>query len=229
MKQFAKSILLRLKCLLGLELSISPELKITNAFIGDQNAGWTIHPNLITEKSVVYAFGIGENISFDLEMINRFNCQVHAFDPTPKSIEWLQKQETPEKFQSYNFGIADYDGMVTFYSPQNSEHVSHTMVDRNHDTETLNVQVKKMSTILRELGHSKIDVLKMDIEGAEYPVIDNLILEGIEVSQLLIEFHHRFKEIPIQKSRNAIERLHNAGYKLFHVSASREEYSFIKI
>jgi len=34
--------------------------------------------------AVVYSLGIGEDISFDLALIEKYGARVHAFDPTPK-------------------------------------------------------------------------------------------------------------------------------------------------
>jgi len=228
MKKVIKYLILQLKALIGLELSVSPEIKIDKDFFGDQYAGWTLCPNELNGNSIVYAFGIGENISFDLAMINQFGCKVHAFDPTPKSLDWLSQQKTPPEFLKHEYGIASFDGTVTFNAPSNPEHVSHSLIERDYDAESIEVPVKKLTTIMEELGHRKIDVLKMDIEGAEYDVIEDLIESKIEITQILVEFHHRFAEIDISKSRAAIGSLQAAGFKIFDVSASREEYSFIK-
>lgn len=81
---------------------------------------------------------------------------------------------------------------------------------------------------MEELGHSKIDLLKMDIEGSEYEVIQNILDERLEITQILIEFHRRFKEISLDESKRAISSLKKSGYKLFNISDSKEEYSFIK-
>ena len=35
--------------------------------------------------------------------------------------------------------------------------------------------MKSLADIANELGHSHIDVLKMDIEGSEYEVIENIL------------------------------------------------------
>jgi hypothetical protein len=75
--------------------------------------------------------------------------------------------------------------------------------------------------------HKYIDILKMDIEGAEYDVIDDLLRSEIEIHQLLIEFHHRFPSLGIKKTRQAVEKLRNAGFALFNVSQIGEEFSFI--
>ena len=125
-------------------------------------------------------------------------------------------------------GIADFDGEIKFHSPINPNHISHSVIKRKTSTHTFNVPVKKLSSIMKQLGHDRIDILKMDIEGAEYDVIQNIINEKIEIDQILVEFHHRFKEIGISKSKKAMELLKSAGYQLFDVSNSLEEYAFIK-
>lgn len=78
------------------------------------------------------------------------------------------------------------------------------------------------------LGHSKIDVLKMDIEGAEYDVIDDIMYLDIPIKQICIEFHHRFDTIGVGKTIEAIEKLSKKGYRIFSYSKNFEELSFIK-
>src|SRR5262245_14315827 len=46
---------------------------------------------------------------------------------------------------------------------------------------------ERLPTIARRLGHQRIDVLKIDIEGGEYAVLDDLLRSGPAVRQLLVE------------------------------------------
>jgi hypothetical protein len=80
-----------------------------------------------------------------------------------------------------------------------------------------------------ELGHDKIDLLKMDIEGAEYSVLADLLASHIRVDQLLVEFHHRFPEVGVNKTKGAIKALNAAGYRIFSVSPSGEEFGFLRL
>ena len=68
----------------------------------------------------------------------------------------------------------------------------------------------------------------MDIEGAEYEVIDDIVHSPVPIYQVLIEFHHRFEGIGIGRTKEAITKLNGTGYKIFNVSATGEEISFIK-
>src|SRR5438128_8046789 len=50
---------------------------------------WTV-PATLDEQSVAYLAGIGRDITFDLSLIARFGCTVHAFDPVPESIDFAR-------------------------------------------------------------------------------------------------------------------------------------------
>jgi len=103
-----------------------------------------------------------------------------------------------------------------------------TLLDEGtRDGDAIEVPVRRISTIMTEAGVRQIDILKMDIEAAEYEVIDDLLHSGIPVYQLLVEFHHRFKTVPIEKTRAVIASLADAGYRIFHITEKYREFSFI--
>jgi FkbM family methyltransferase len=127
------------------------------------------------------------------------------------------------------YGLAVIDGDVTFYPPENPEHVSHSMLERPETANrVISVPVRSLPSIMKELGHESIDVLKMDIEGAEYDVLDALIASGTRPKQLLVEFHHRFLNLGMAPTRRAIGLLRREGYRLFSVSPTVEEFCFIR-
>ena len=53
--------------------------------IGTTYGGWTIPTNLLSEKSICYLAGAGEDISFDVGLVEKFRCQVYIFDSTPRA------------------------------------------------------------------------------------------------------------------------------------------------
>jgi FkbM family methyltransferase len=142
---------------------------------------------LLNSKSLVYSFGIGEDISFDIELMNHIDCEIFAFDPTPKSIEWLKQQVLPEKFHIFEYGISDRDGLISFDAPPNPNWASY----KESSSGIFQFNVKSIKSIMQELGHSShtIDFLKLDIEGSEYSVLDNIIKNSIFPSQISVEFH----------------------------------------
>jgi FkbM family methyltransferase len=200
--------------------------KCTKLSLGNEGAAWCFCPEGLSASSVVYCAGVGEEVSFDLELVQRFGVCVHAFDPTPRSIQWVQSQTLPPEFRFHPYGVADFDGTCRFLPPKNPDHVSHTLLPRETHASAIHVPVYRVATITKMLGHAEIDLLKMDIEGAEYGVITDLIVCGVRPKQMLVEFHHRWPDVGLEKTRNAIRELNGAGYRIFDVSASGEEYGF---
>ena len=119
--------------------------------------------------------------------------------------------------------------MVNFYLPKNSNNVSGSFIDQKNvnKDEKINVRMKSLSDICYELGHKKIDVLKMDIEGAEYIVIESILNSKIKICQILVEFHDRFFPDGKERTKKTISLLKSNGYSVFGVSNSLEEISFI--
>lgn len=198
-------------------------------YFGSDYGGWMIRKDCLGSTSVLYSVGIGQDISFDLALIRESSARVHAFDPTPASIAWLAKQSLPEEFTFHPTGLADYDGEAHFVPPTDASHISHSMIESSSDKQTIAVPVKRLSTLMNELGHSRIDLLKIDIEGAEYGVIADIsgMRRASRPLQLLVEFHHGRFGIATCKTQAAITELRRIGYRLFWVSGSGCEYGFL--
>jgi FkbM family methyltransferase len=221
-----------LKVLAGKEILVSVQKKTETRWYGNQNAGFYVATALVPERPVVYSFGVGEDISFDLEMIKRHNAAVYAFDPTPKSQKFIRSQQLPENFHFFDYGIYDHDGTLRFFLPEDESHVSGTIYNRWKYDESkirpIDVPVKKFASIVGVLGHRKIDVLKIDIEGSEYAVLQQILDSGVEITQILIEFHHRFEGISKSKTKEAIALLNSKGFQIAGIAETREEFTFVR-
>jgi FkbM family methyltransferase len=209
---------------------INKGINCNHVWYGNRYGGFYICPEFLNENSIIYSFGIGEDISFDITIFENHDCHVYGFDPTPKSIKWITNQHLPEKFIFFDFGIGNNTGFVEFFLPKNPEYVSGSyIIHKNVSPEDkIIVKMKSFEDIINELGHKQIDVLKMDIEGAEYDVIENILNSKIPINQILIEFHERLFENGKIKTQKVIEILKNNGYEIFGVSDSFDEISFIR-
>ena len=219
-----------IKKALGLVLNYTPEIDCPGKeFLGTAYGGWCICPEKITPASVLYSLGVGEDISFDLAMIDKYQVQIYAFDPTPQSVAWIKNQNVPEQFHFFDYGIASFDGTAMFYPRKDTEHGSYSMLERRaRKTEGIELSFHRLGTIMHKLGHQKIDILKMDIEGAEYEVIDDLLAASLHIDQLLVEFHHkRFKHVGVLDTKRAIKKLRDNNFRLFSVSPRQREFSFM--
>jgi FkbM family methyltransferase len=194
---------------------------------GDNYNDWVFCPSYINSKSKILSFGVGENLSFEYDLNKQYSCNIDVFDFTPKSIKWFQESCESPSICLHKYGISNIDGFLEFMPPDNPNHVSHTAVKGVYKTNPVRYPVFKLSTILDKLGNSSIDILKLDIEGCEYAVIEDLIHSGIHPAQILVEYHHRFPGIPFESTQKSVEQLKHYGYRVFHVTASSQEISFI--
>lgn len=226
-KAISKRLLLQLS---GKVHHLRKGVRCKHAWYGNTYGGFYACPDFLNSNSIIYSFGIGEDISFDTAIINNHGCHVFGFDPTPKSIRWIKSQHLPAKFHFYEFGIGNKSGSVDFFLPKNPEHVSGSIIVQNNVDvkEKVTVTMKSLNDIMDELGHDHIDLLKMDIEGAEYEVMQNILNANIPLTQILIEFHDRFFENGTLKAKPIIKKMNSKGYEIFAVSDSFEEVSFIK-
>ncbi len=204
------------------------DIRLKGLYLGNPSNEWKIFPGSLGPGSVAYLFGAGTDISFDRELVEVYGLNAYIFDPTPKSVEYVKQQKLGPGFTFEATGLADFTGETRFFLPKNPDHVSATMEKQSGSGDFVTVRVERLEDIMKRFGHTRIDLLKMDIEGAEYGVIDDIIRSGIQIGQLLVEFHHRFPGVGIGKTLNAVNSLRAAGYRLFSVSAIGEEFSFYK-
>ena len=197
--------------------------------LGSEYGGYTLDPSRIGPDAVVYSLGIGEDVSFDLALIERFGVTVHAFDPTPKVKTWLTSQTLPKEFRFHDVGIADFDGDTVFYLPPRKDFVSHSIVQaRQYSQDSIRVPMIRLGTAMKQLGHTRIDVLKMDIEGAEYAVLQDLVAQEIPVGQILVEFHHRLSSIGTSKTKHTLALLEGYGMKIGYVCPRMEVFTLVR-
>lgn len=135
----------------------------------------------------------------------------------------------PDNFNFFKYGIANETGVVTFNLPKNEDHVSGSIINHKNVSikDSIDVEMKSFKDIVGLLNHKKIDVIKMDIEGSEYDILERIITSGIHINQIVVEFHERFFKDGKEKTTKAIDFLKKNGFLLYGISKSYEELSFI--
>lgn len=181
--------------------------------LGTEYGGWIIPAeNGFTRESLCYCAGAGEDISFECALVERYQCRVRIIDPTPRAMQHFQDLEqavssgarfpvnnsqvdyysiTDRHFDRLHFlpvGLTDKDCEMKFFLPQNPAHVSCSVVNLQKTDRYFTAPCLRLSSIMNRLGDGLIDLLKIDIEGAEYGVIEDMVASGLLPRLLLIEF-----------------------------------------
>jgi len=224
-----RKIKLKLRQYVGIEPKFKKDIDIPTVHY----SGWNVVPSLLNEKSIVYSIGICDDIDFEKNIISLHQTSVFAFDPTPYSIDWIKRQELPEGFNFYPWAASETDGTYFLYPRINKRGEKSSVMFTFHEEEDLRrdgveVEAYSLNSMVRKLGHTSVDVLKMDVEGAEYGVLDSMLKSKLRPKMLLIEFHHRFKGLGKEKTCNAVTDLRNNGYLIADISETGREFCFIK-
>ncbi len=197
-----------------------------------ESDGWKYIPELLGPRSVVYSLGVGDSIDLDIDLIHRYSLTVHAFDPTPYSLEWVEGLELPENFRFHPWAASGEDGSLRLYRRINKRGKKSGVMwtaegDAGDDTDFIDAPAYTIATIMQKLGHGQVDLLKVDVEGAEYEILDGLADAASLPTQLLVEYHHRFPGIGKQRTAASIENLRKLGYRIFAVSKTGREIGFV--
>lgn len=177
---------------------------------GTSYGGWMYLSDIITNNSIIYSFGIGKDLSWDINLIREKNCHIFGFDNTPMSNKWFSQvqQHQPELkrfFHKQPYLLANYDGVMTVNLPVNHgiSFVNTKNSKLKFKSKPYTLQCRTLKTLMKMLNHERIDILKIDVEGAEFDIFNELVKEYsndmtslIPACQLLIEFHVRFFDKP---------------------------------
>jgi FkbM family methyltransferase len=189
--------------------------------LGTAYGGWWVPNSVLNMGGVAYCGGAGEDISFDLALHDA-GWTVVTCDPTPRAIEHVQSvAPMSDDFTFVPVGWWDKDETLRFYAPSDPTHVSHSILNLQKTTDFFSAEVGRVRDIARRLGHERIDLMKMDIEGAEFRVIDDLLTDGPLPTALLVEFD---QPSPTLKTIRTIRRLR----RQYHVAKiDRFNFTFL--
>jgi FkbM family methyltransferase len=83
--------------------------------------------------------------------------------------------------------------------------------------------ILSLDVFMKMNGHDWIDVLKIDIEGSEFDIFENISGKQIKATHLLIEFHARFVKDGVSRQKAIYERIESFGFeKVFEGSYEQE-------
>ena len=156
---------------------------------------------------------------------------VLVFDPSPTGVNTAAKTEK-HNLEFFPIGLAANPGVLQFSVPADPEEGSYSMTQGN--LETVSFECYDLATIMTRNGDSHIDLLKMDIEGFEFDIVNQFLDQNIPVRQLCVEFHrwfrpgrdtlrdHRRPALPKGSPHHlqAVRRLHLSSIQLTRVTPS---------
>ena len=187
---------------------------------------WHVCLSALTPQSTVVSACVGTGISFELALARRVGCRIQLLDPTPTALRTTDLAENRHPLVDFRpVGLAGAAELRSF-APPHDEAEGSFFVDQGQATEVNWLPCEDLATIMRDSGYQSIDLLKMDIEGSEYEVVEQIVGAGLPVRQLCVEFHPWLSPRTADRTRQSQRDLRRAGYRLVH--RERNDHTFLR-
>lgn len=188
----------------------------------------------LTSSSVMVDLGTGNDADVSQYLISEYGLRSYGFDPTRKHHPDLGAvvRKTQGRFQYYPYAISGVSGIRKFFESQDniSGSFSTDHVNIKQDTTiSYDVEVISLAQMFDLLGLERIDLMKMDIEGEEYSVL-NTAMAGLvdRVGQLIVEFHHdNIGHVSRSETNRMVARLKKSGFKSY--TTDNINYLFFRV
>lgn len=216
-------------------IGLREDVRVKTMVVNPEGQPWTVVLDALSSESIVYSLGLGDDISFDLGIVQKTGAQVFGFDPTPGVIESLTWNPLPDRLKLLPRLIGARDCSVEYYalySPLGEiEYLYASHPDRiplDCELRAIEIEMTSVPTIMKELGHARIDLLKVDIEGAEIELLQEIAGSSLNIPQIAVELHYRFPQVGFSRVRDTVRALRSSGYRIAHVSEWGEEFLFVR-
>ena len=139
----------------------------------------------LNENSIVFDLG-GYHGEWTQKIFNKYKCFVHVFEPIPNLYKQICKKFSGnEKIKVYNFGFSDIDKKINIFLNNDGSSFYTSGKD------IVECEVKSILEFLKSNNFKKIDLMKINIEGDEYPVLKTLLDNNIVniFTDIQVQFH----------------------------------------
>ncbi|GAB5446569.1 MAG: hypothetical protein Gyms2KO_14420 [Gymnodinialimonas sp.] len=161
----------------------------------------TAEPNYLflapkSDRPAVIDIGCGFEAEFAVKWIKDFNAKALIVDPTLKHEPHLQRLVDAHKpnLTHLRQAVSKEETEITFHESIENESGSLHSDHINVEAQTTNSYTVRSTTIpalIAQLGSDAVEMLKVDIEGAEFDLFDGFDFSALaNVRQLFVEFHH---------------------------------------
>ena len=189
--------------------------------VGSENdGGYLLDPDSITQSETMIALGLGTDWNFEKNFIkNNKNCKLHCFDFKINKYFWIKNiLKGIEKFILRKISYKTFKSQI-INNLEYSQFFKNKNIFFHERVIAKNKSCTSLDSIVKEFDLTKNIFLKIDIEGAEYRILDEIILHEEKISGIVIEFHD--VDLHKNKIKNFIEEL---SLNLIHIHPNNVDY-----
>jgi len=137
----------------------------------------------------------GANIGMSVLYFKRCYPQatIIAFEPNPTTYNLLNKNVASFQLKNvtlHNLALANAQGTIPFHFNEDKGTLTGSIQSNRGGERVIDVKCEKLSSFINEFPH--VDLIKMDVEGAELKIVEDIMQSGAisKVKELIVEYHH---------------------------------------
>jgi FkbM family methyltransferase len=163
----------------------------------------------LNENSIIMDLG-GYTGVWVQQMIEKYNPNVYILEPVPSFYDGMVskfKNNPKVRLLNVGVGIEDRDGIIYMGGDGTSSNLI--------NGDAINVKFNTIETILNNFGLEYVDLIQVNIEGDEYPILENMILTGLinKFKSIQIQFHLGI-ENDVERREKIRNNLLDNGFKI---------------
>jgi FkbM family methyltransferase len=138
-------------------------------------------------NSVVFDVG-GYQGWFTDQIYNKYKCNVYVFEPVLPYYEKIKQMfKGNNKVKVFPFGLSYKNNKLDIIINADSTSAYRSKKEGAKTT----IELKNFNQFLQENKIEKIDLLKLNIEGEEFPLLDSIIKTGDinKINNIQVQFH----------------------------------------
>ena len=170
---------------------LRPDRDVALVDLGTTYGGWLVPPDAVQPGWTCWSIGIGGDVSFDLGLLER-GAVVRTFDPLAEEVALAERELGPlagGRMTAQRLAIHVRDEPVRMR--KHPDHAMHSMDDVSlyPRDEVVEVPGRSIPSLREEHGDLRVELLKIDVEGAEYELVPTLDLDALGVQVLMVQLH----------------------------------------
>jgi FkbM family methyltransferase len=141
----------------------------------------------LNEQAVVVDLG-GYEGQWASDICAMYKCKLFVFEPyKPFAEKIMARFARNDDIKVFAYGLGNADQIL----PLGISNDASSLFKVGKETPTAEIEIKDIAAFLKQENIQKIDLLKINIEGGEYDLLDHLIASGnIQmVSNIQVQFH----------------------------------------
>ena len=184
-------------------------------WLAEKGTETLLYDHELNDKSIVYDVG-GYFGDWTQHIHSRFTPNIWVFEPHPQFHKECKSRFTHDSnIHCMPYGLGASKNTLTLSDNQDASSV----MDEN--STGVKVVIRDAIDVIHELGHSHINLMKLNIEGSEFDLLERLIetRKIASIDQLLIQFHLNVPSARrrYSKLRKQLQKTHRREWHYYFV------------